>query len=709
MKQRLTSFDVPTPPPASLSAMCDLSHAVETYKPGKDYTLEDIPGLPMIRKDGKFRRFVKNRKSKKRITSMPILTSGGPTKDLPDVPNRSISNYNRFSMPALQEDDDNDDFEYIPQYDSRTLRTLDTVDTFNSESRPAWSCPINEDPATGSPPVDIPTNHSHYDNIITAGNKSLMGSCPSNGSTTSGSLERRYIIDDDDEDIDSLFSHKSASTQPVSTECADEFAAKSILDIVEIYEHDSEESDVGSVYTAQSRMSDITTQYINEGENYNNENHDIISVKDSLFSDTSDQSKIDVVDMNRFNNSRTSVNKNSPAIPNFSGSCLSLNKDLPSIDSTPIFNNKETNSSSSLQKETPISVKPNNMSKSSVNSNKELPTPPLNIKKTRNKVNFDETSLMSPSKPSRTNHNSPGNRHSSYNPKPCPTPMASFNQNRPASMTLETLTQKPPRMYGMLRHRNSYSKPVSMYDQRPVSMNLDSYRGVSNERPLSEVPDHVMGSHNSSHASFMSSTSLQEAKKELKQQVRQRPFSYCLDTPNDYCFTRYAAPITKPSGNPYRSFTQPEMSKRYSEPSLQSTHIPNSPATPVTPETSTAASFPATPETPNYPETPTTPNVPETPQRTFTLTIPRDFATTPKTSEPSKVSYSGSLPKGDYYRSYSQPHQTFAQKLTSPPSPPKQSKEETTKNRIAQFLNNELKGKRTSSVPIQKSYYNLYY
>lgn len=685
-KQRLTSFDAPTPPPASIQGL-DLSHAVETYTPGKDYKLDDIPGLPVIKKNGKFKRFVSGNK---RVTSMPILTTRSPTKELPHIPNRSISStHNRFSMPALQEDD----FEY--QFDSQTLRTLDTTETLDKSGyRGSLYAPfipndlneINETNETTEPNNASITEDSspvYYDHIITADKD--LGSCPSNGSSTSGSIERKYIVDDDE--VDSLFSdHPPAGFSP------EESCAESILDIVQIYGSESEESDsqsvhsvqsdsdIGSVYTANSKMSEITAKYINETAAAD----DIISVKDSLFSEDSEESKIDIIDMTRFNNSNASINKALPMInTNVTRSTLSLNKDLPEIDDTPFFKNSDT-SSNSLQKETTLNLKqlPNGSS-NSLNSNKDLPTPPLNgtpplnVAKTRNKVNFDETSLQSPSRE---------RRYSSFmQTRPSPTPINNFRPatnsrppsasrpvSRPASMNGSIVLE--PTTRGMLRHRNSFTRPVSMYDQRPVSMTLDSYRGVSNERPLSEMPDV-----NQSSASFMTTTSLQEAKKELKHQVRQRPFSYCLDVPSDYNNTRYAIPLPKP-----RAVTQPM-------PQLQPQTPKFEPQTPKLQTNFTAS--PVTPTSPNYPVTPTE-------QVSHSnVTIPRSPVT------PS-------------YRSVSQPQ--FTQQLT-PPASPKQyaakpipqetvvkQKEEKTKNRIASFLTREFKGSRVSSAPKPHNR-NLYY
>ena len=93
-KQRLTSFDAPSPVPADFNNDLDLSRAAESFLPG-NFSMDDLPDLPIYnRRTGRFRRFLnKSNQNRRRVVSMPILED---VKDLPKLPienNRCVSMY----------------------------------------------------------------------------------------------------------------------------------------------------------------------------------------------------------------------------------------------------------------------------------------------------------------------------------------------------------------------------------------------------------------------------------------------------------------------------------------------------------------------------------------------------------------------------------------------------------------------------------------
>lgn len=164
----------------------------------------------------------------------------------------------------------------------------------------------------------------------------------------------------------------------------------------------------------------------------------------------------------------------------------------------------------------------------------------------------------------------------------------------------------------------------------------------------------------------MTSYSLNDAKSEMKQAVRQRPFSYCLDSPKDYSASRYAAPPLKEriKSNPYKCpNVQIDIPKEASKDHSFPTSSVN--ASPKTPSKSTLKGLPPTP--------------PEKPINKFEsfehLSIPARST-----------------------RSFTQPIQNHYS-LTTPPSSPQGSNfnENHVISSISNFLVNERQTKRISS------------
>jgi hypothetical protein len=268
--------------------------------------------------------------------------------------------------------------------------------------------------------------------------------------------------------------------------------AKSILEVVQFYENEQEES--SSVYSGSS-ISNISEHYIDEPVTHNSYFDDMISVKDSLFSSDGVDSNIgnSVVSLDQgFSNTKT-------ASPMNLDSLLSFYKNMPA-------------SNLSLNKDKDLPSPPS-----------ALPTPPLVLKKTRDKKSKEAMAATS----SPTTANSP---------------------------TAEIAPSQ---------HLQPSSKFTSGH-RHTTSMPQDFYQCPQNKASVSNI----------SSMSCMTTNSLWEAKNEIKQIVRQRPFSYCLDSPKDYSISRYAPPVEKFNSNPYRSTSQPYTPTNKNKAPPQQLHTP---------------------------------------------------------------------------------------------------------------------------------------
>lgn len=245
-KQRLSSLDCPIPIPASSLDSLDLSHLVLSPRPEFKYQLEDIPGLPIFKRNGKFKRFVSRLgEATKRIVSMPLLSNVSTeslSKDLPVLPNRCVTNYNTPS-----EDD-------LPVFNG----------SYGQEPTIERSMPVQSAPET--PTQMLPT-----------------------------STKTKYIVDDDD--LDSLFSsNKSGSSEITEYSNQERETALSILDVVKVYEHTptDSQSDIisiqSTIYTRDSRVSDISKDFLDEPQLGSLLEDDLFSVIDSLFGSESGSS-----------------------------------------------------------------------------------------------------------------------------------------------------------------------------------------------------------------------------------------------------------------------------------------------------------------------------------------------------------------------------------------------------------------------------------
>lgn len=522
MKQRLTSFDAPPEIPA---LDLDLSHAISSFRPGH-LNEEDIPEIPVIKKNGKFRKY-------RRIVSMPLMkpqfsqsmVTLNTDKELPTPPKSSLST---LGSPLLTSSELT-----LPPRPSGGRRSV-TMASYRY-SMP----PLMED------------DDEFYDLLHLKG-QTGPGSAITDTTMSTGSTSPSKMSMDD---VDSLFSDNSDRTED------SDLAAKSLMEVVEIYNRDSQEDlahgnlgpwdiyrdyeynnsdDEGdseynteSIYSSYTEFSNISSKFIEEPkhDSISGMIDDTVSVKDSLFSFSSEEPNVEVMDSK-------------------SKSTLSLNKDLP------------PSPTDSIQPEPTLALK--------------YPSTPLEVKKAR--VNFDTSPRVLSQPPAKS--------------------------------------PELPRK-SSIRHRNSYSRPVSMYDHRSVLMSLDAYRGVSNERPLLESPVRPISLYqpnasqsNVSTSSFMTAVSLSEAKSELKKEVRQRPFSFSLDTGEDYGYSRFKhiAPRSV-SGNPYgTTFLGAKNCETFPQ-SYQGNHIntksPNrrSFLTPLTPPTPQSRVFLVT-ESPFPPQTP---------------------------------------------------------------------------------------------------------
>lgn len=549
MKQRLTSFDVPPEIPA---LDLDLSHAISSFKPGH-LNEDDIPEIPVIKRNGKFRKY-------RRIVSLPLMkpqfsqsmVTLNTDKELPLPPPSSLTT---LGSPLL---------------------TLEPLQSLGSPLKTSSELKTPPRPLEGrrsvtmasyrySMPPLMEDDDEFYDLLQLKGN-SGPGSAITDTTMSTGSTSPSKMSMDD---VDSLFSDASDRTED------SDLAAKSLMEVVEIYNRESQEdlastnlgpcdiyrdyeynnsddedfSENGteSIYSSYTEFSKISSKFIEEPKNMID---DTVSVKDSLFSFSSEEPSIEVVDFK-------------------SKSTLSLNKDLP------------PSPTDSIQPEPTLALK--------------YPTEPLMIKKAR--VNF-ETSPRIQSQPTEPTKNIP--RKSS------------------------------------IRHRNSYSRPVSMYDHRSALMSIDAYRGVSNERPLLDRPARPISLYqpnasqsNVSTSSFMTAVSLSDAKSELKKEVRQRPFSFSLDTGEDYGYSRFKhiAPRSM-SGNPYgTTFLGAKNCETFPQ-GYQGSSGPKSPErrsflTPLSPQTPKSNLTPMTPPTPQSKIFLTTGSPPQTP--------PKDYSSTPLT------------------------------------------------------------------------------
>ncbi|EGV60885.1 hypothetical protein PSN45_001322 [Yamadazyma tenuis] len=418
-KQRLSSCDAPSPIPASLDSL-DLSHVGYSHKADFKYQLEDIPGLPIFKKNGKFKRFVTRDPNQKRVLSMPLLSSESLDKDLPIIPSRCVTSFNRFSMPQLDEQ---------------------------------LSEPLVEFQSTPPRPqtMYIVPPHRPFSNQPL----------------------RKYIVDNDD-DIDSLFSTNKSGTSNITTYTTDDIeTAESILDLVQAYGNDSSSDDLeeagddsSSIYSQDSKISGLVTNYIEEPDVGLPFDEDVYSIIDSLFDDV-------------------------PVVPVAAKKLPSIPQQSPSPENPPIIS--------------------------------------LDIKKSRNKVSFDDNNIKSAWSKADSSSGSTG---------VFPSPF-----RRPVSMNLDLM------------------RPKHQVYQRPVSM---------------------MSTSNVSVSTCVSTNTVQIAKSDIKNIVRQRPYSYCLDSPSTYNYSRYAiTPQPKITSNPYSSTLAPVVG------SVQSSDankvIP--PQTPITPTT----------------------------------------------------------------------------------------------------------------------------
>lgn len=148
----------------------------------------------------------------------------------------------------------------------------------------------------------------------------------------------------------------------------------------------------------------------------------------------------------------------------------------------------------------------------------------------------------------------------------------------------------------------------------------------------------------------------------MKQVVRQRPFSYCLDSSKDYEVSRYAPPLKEPiKSNPYRS------------PSLPA-------STPKTPVVSNPTFLPQV--TPKTPTKRVMDDLPPTPPAKPAKFESFEYLSTPKKST----------------RSFTQPIQTHHSLMTPPASPPGTTfDEQQVKSSISSFLAKAGQTKRVTS------------
>lgn len=472
MKQKLTAFDFPPPIPA---LQMDLSHILANFKPSH-FNSEDIPPLPVISKSGRLKQFVNRTK---RVTSMPMMKF----KSLPLPPS--------LASPVRSQSNSVDDFfsPLLPPLLASPVRSQsNSVDDFLSSV-------LNPKRSVTSPIT--------LTDMVKANNSAKEGN---GGHSSKGSVASDTNITF----IDSLFSNDDGSANGGSYKASscDDLVSSSLLEVLRLYneseassvnslllepENMTELPDSGSIYS--SNVSQIISNYVNE-KNNEYKKWDLRSVNDSLFSRESEHATpLNETPLNQTPLNGTTIKESA------------LNETL--LRETAIKSAlNETALNEPPLNESPIKESLNeslNMSK--VSLNKDLPPPPLIMKKTR-----------------KTNRN------------------------------MDTLDP--------YKVRNPLPKTPGQI--RPFSM--------------CSIPSQQSGILSTVSTGRLS---LADAKLEIKQRVRQRPFSYCLDSSEDYSYSRYAISAIKK--DTYRARTVSTPQPQPQPETQQQTHTP--PQTPTQPET----------------------------------------------------------------------------------------------------------------------------
>lgn len=557
MKQNLTSLDVPNTVPANLFNV-DLTLAIDKFQPGK-HTIQDLePVLNYFDKHLRARG-IRPKPRGKRVMSMPVfkerdcpITIDSQLRKL-FIPSTTTTPINKVASPKALLNSAEKELPRLPVR-INTEPILHTIPQ-NMIPPPSSVNPLPTSTTTKSKSVKyrlvtetiMEDDEDDWSQLLLTTSESMVLALTLPW-TTSPTLPqpqlppaKHTIIDEDTLDYESLFSGSTALSGT------------------------SLESDAGSIQLSQQDTS----------SRYSSAYSDLDSEVDSDFSSDLD-SEIDVAstnsDCSSIGNGKLllfveTYIEESPPVEDIRTHSQTKNSNLPSLSSHAHTSSYDSSFVDSLFSESDLSV---NISTSDVSvpstewkNEQRVLQPPvvIKMKETYETTSTDSLTSIEMPLPSPVNNKSRAvlqpiyssnrvNLQPNYSPLPI------------SQMALPEHAQ----ILGQLVRR-SEADSISM--SSTALLKLPKIRKVLSSNPnIAKVEDENLaeptskgGNPDNASSRFSSSTStmsLKEITKTLKSQIRQRPFSFCLDSGKHYDDTRY---FTPPAIADKSSFADPQKKK----------------------------------------------------------------------------------------------------------------------------------------------------